>query len=75
VIEFVFHFGDDWRHRCEVLAEKLDVREEFGETPREHPPGRVLPSQQLAVQGCEDSPPAVIALSPEVLREPLKPQT
>lgn len=31
--EFVFDFGDDWRHRCEVLAEKLDAREEFGELP------------------------------------------
>jgi Plasmid pRiA4b ORF-3-like protein len=33
--EFVFDFGDDWRHRCEVLGEKLDAREEFGELPRE----------------------------------------
>jgi hypothetical protein len=33
--EFVFEFGDDWRHRCEVLGEKLDAREEFGEAPRE----------------------------------------
>jgi pRiA4b ORF-3-like protein len=33
--EFVFDFGDDWRHRCEVLADKLDAREEFGEAPRE----------------------------------------
>ena len=24
--EFVFDFGDDWRHRCEVLQEKLDAR-------------------------------------------------
>lgn len=31
--EFVFDFGDDWRHRCEVLGEKLDAREEFGELP------------------------------------------
>ena len=33
--EFVFDFGDDWRHRCEVLPEKLDAREAFGELPRE----------------------------------------
>jgi hypothetical protein len=33
--EFVFDFGDDWRHRCEVLPEKRDAREEFGEAPRE----------------------------------------
>jgi hypothetical protein len=35
VFEFVFDFGDEWRHRCEVLPEKLDAREEFGEVPRE----------------------------------------
>ena len=35
VFEFVFDFGDDWRHRCEVLPEKRDAREEFGEVPRE----------------------------------------
>jgi hypothetical protein len=33
--EFVFDFGDDWRHRCGVLSDKLDAREEFGEVPRE----------------------------------------
>ena len=33
--EFVFDFGDDWRHRCAVLPEKLDPREAFGELPRE----------------------------------------
>jgi hypothetical protein len=33
--EFVFDFGDDWRHRCKVLPEKLDAREVFGEIPRE----------------------------------------
>jgi hypothetical protein len=33
--EFVFDFGDDWRHRCEVLGEKLDPRAEFGDVPRE----------------------------------------
>jgi hypothetical protein len=32
---FVFDFGDDWRHRCEVLPEKLDPREAFGELPSE----------------------------------------
>jgi Plasmid pRiA4b ORF-3-like protein len=31
---FVFDFGDDWRHRCRVLKDKLDPREEFGELPR-----------------------------------------
>jgi Plasmid pRiA4b ORF-3-like protein len=31
---FVFDFGDDWRHECRVLTEKLDPREEFGEVPR-----------------------------------------
>jgi hypothetical protein len=33
--EFVFDFGDVWRHRCEVLPEKLDARAEFGDVPRE----------------------------------------
>jgi hypothetical protein len=32
---FTFDFGDDWRHRCEVLDEKLDPREAFGELSRE----------------------------------------
>lgn len=31
----MFDFGDDWRHRCEVLPEKRDAREQFGEVPRE----------------------------------------
>lgn len=30
---FTFDLGDDWRHRCEVLDEKLDPRAEFGEMP------------------------------------------
>ena len=33
--EFLFDFGADWRHRCEVLPEKLDAHEAFGELPRE----------------------------------------
>jgi Plasmid pRiA4b ORF-3-like protein len=32
---FVFDMGDDWRHRCRVLADKLDAREAFREVPRE----------------------------------------
>jgi hypothetical protein len=32
---FTFDLGDDWRHRCEVVQDKLDPREEFGEVPRE----------------------------------------
>jgi hypothetical protein len=31
---FTFDFGDDWRHRCRVLDEMLDAREQFGELPR-----------------------------------------
>ena len=31
---FVFDFGDRWEHRCQVLEEKVDPREVFGETPR-----------------------------------------
>jgi hypothetical protein len=28
---YVFDFGDDWRHRCRVLEEKVDPREFFGD--------------------------------------------
>lgn len=31
--EFVFDFGDDWRHRCRVLDEKADPAEECGSIP------------------------------------------
>lgn len=31
--EFVFDFGDDWRHRCRVLDEKIDPAEEYGPLP------------------------------------------
>jgi len=27
---FVFDFGDRWEHRCRVLAEKVDPRDEWG---------------------------------------------
>jgi hypothetical protein len=30
---FVFDFGDRWRHRCRVLREKADPREEYGPVP------------------------------------------
>jgi Plasmid pRiA4b ORF-3-like protein len=30
---FTFDFGDNWRHRCRVLDEKVDPREEYGEPP------------------------------------------
>jgi hypothetical protein len=30
---FVFDLGDEWRHRCQVLGDKLDAREHFGELP------------------------------------------
>ena len=30
---YTFDLGDDWRHRCTVLPDKLDSREEFGEPP------------------------------------------
>lgn len=32
---FRFDMGDDWLHRCEVLNEKIDPREDFGELPRQ----------------------------------------
>lgn len=31
---FVFDLGDDWTHRCRVLAVDLDPREEYGQIPR-----------------------------------------
>lgn len=31
--EYVFDFGDDWRHRCTVEDEKADPLEEYGATP------------------------------------------
>ena len=31
--EFVFDFGDRWRHRCGVLAGEADPREEYGAGP------------------------------------------
>jgi hypothetical protein len=34
---FTFDFGDEWRHRCRVLAEKVDPADEFWGTP---PPRR-----------------------------------
>jgi Plasmid pRiA4b ORF-3-like protein len=40
---FFFDFGDRWEHRCRVLAEKADPREEWGSGP--------LPKQPVAVWG------------------------
>jgi hypothetical protein len=40
---FVFDFGDRWEHRCRVLAEKADPREEWGPGP--------LPRQPTAIWG------------------------
>lgn len=40
---FTFDFGDDWRHRCRVLPEKIDPRDEWGPGP--------LPRQPVAVWG------------------------
>jgi hypothetical protein len=41
--EFVFDFGDRWEHRCRVLAEKADPRQEWGPGP--------LPRQPVAIWG------------------------
>jgi hypothetical protein len=30
---YTFDFGDDWRHACSVLAEKVDPLEVYGGTP------------------------------------------
>ena len=40
---FVFDFGDDWRHRCRVLEEKADPRQEWGSGP--------LPKQPVPIWG------------------------
>ncbi len=40
---FVFDFGDCWEHRCRVLAEKVDPRQEWGSGP--------LPKQPVAIWG------------------------
>jgi len=31
---YVFDFGDDWTHRCRVVAANIDPREEVGTMPR-----------------------------------------
>ena len=40
---FVFDFGDRWEHRCRVLAERVDPRQEWGPGP--------LPKQPVAIWG------------------------
>ncbi len=40
---FVFDLGDSWEHRCRVLPDKLDPREELGAGP--------LPRQPVAIWG------------------------
>ena len=41
--EFRFDFGEGWRHRCRVLAEKADPREAYGPGP--------LPKRPVAIWG------------------------
>jgi hypothetical protein len=31
---YTFDLGDDWRHRCRVLGDKVDPLEEYGLTPK-----------------------------------------
>ena len=40
---FTFDFGDRWEHRCRVLSEKIDPREEWGPGP--------LPKHPVATWG------------------------
>ncbi len=40
---FTFDFGDRWEHRCHVLLEKADPRQEWGPGP--------LPKQPVAIWG------------------------
>ena len=35
--EYTFDFGDNWHHRCQVLAEKVDPRVEYESPPPELP--------------------------------------
>jgi Plasmid pRiA4b ORF-3-like protein len=41
--DFTFDFGDRWLHRCRVLPEKVDPREEYGPGP--------LPKQPIPMWG------------------------
>jgi len=34
---YIFDFGDDWTHRCTVLRDDFDPKEEFGEPPESSP--------------------------------------
>ena len=54
---YVFDLGDDWRHRCRVLAEKLDPREEYGTGP--------LPRAPVAISGWGWMPDQYGRLNPE----------
>jgi Plasmid pRiA4b ORF-3-like protein len=45
---FVFDFGDRWEHRCRVLQEKVDPRDEWGGGP--------LPRQPVAIWGWGEIP-------------------
>jgi hypothetical protein len=45
---FVFDFGDRWEHRCRVLAEKADPRQEWGVGS--------LPRQPVAIWGWGEIP-------------------
>lgn len=45
---FVFDFGDRWEHRCRVLDEKADPRQEWGAGP--------LPRQPVAIWGWGEIP-------------------
>jgi hypothetical protein len=40
---FIFDFGDRWEHRCRVLGDRVDPREEWGPGP--------LPKQPVAIWG------------------------
>lgn len=41
---FTFHFGDRWAHRCRVLTEKIDPRQEWD-------PGRCLANRSRSGAG------------------------
>jgi hypothetical protein len=56
---FVFDLGDQWQHRCRVLADKVDPREESGPGP--------LPKQPVAIWGWGSIPDQYGRESPEEL--------
>ncbi|MEJ7570306.1 MAG: hypothetical protein WKF41_18845 [Gaiellaceae bacterium] len=59
LFRYVFDLGDDWRHRCRALPEKVDPRELYGPGPLPRLPVPVwgwgwIPDQYGRVSATED---------------------